>query len=164
MCECLQLRLDHADHYDGFILVQAWSSLSAPRYATAISEYLVRLKALERPILLVGSMPRFNADIDKVANHARLFGRDSQPIAVTTLEGYQTENEALEQYSRQLGTKFVDPFREVTASGLQLHHMDENGTPWYRDSNHLSVYGAKHMALHVLSTTATEEISARFFP
>lgn len=155
---------EHEDEYDGFILVQAWSSLSASRYAMAIGEYLQRLKALERPILLVGSMPRFNVDIDKVANHVRLFGLGGSPIPVHTLSEYIEENETLERYSRRLGTKFVDPFQEVTASGLRLNHLDDNGTPWYRDSNHLSVYGAERLALHVLSTTSTEEISARFFP
>ncbi|HTO19358.1 MAG TPA: acyltransferase family protein [Pseudomonas sp.] len=158
---------EHERDYDGFILVQAWSSLSqvsASRYAMAIGEYLQRLKSLGRPILLVAGMPRFNADIDKVANHARLFGLGSPPIEVRALEDHAQENATLERYSRRLGTKFVDPFREVTASGLRLQHLDANGTPWYRDSNHLSVYGAERLARHVLATLPAPEISARYFP
>lgn len=158
---------EHEREYDGFILVQAWSSLnqvSASRYAMAIGEYLQRLQSLGRPILLVGSMPRFNVDIDKVANHARLFGLGSRPIEVRALADFREENETLERYSRRLSAKFIDPFREVTRSGLQLNHLDDNGTPWYRDSNHLSVYGAERLARHVLSTASPEEISNRYFP
>src|SRR5690606_29436633 len=101
---------EHAQDYDGFILVQAWSSLSqisVSRYAMAIGEYLQRLKSLGRPILLVGGMPRFNMDIDKVANHARLFGLGSPPIEVRELADHAQENATLERYSRRLGTKFV---------------------------------------------------------
>ncbi|HLV18480.1 MAG TPA: acyltransferase family protein [Pseudomonas sp.] len=158
---------EHEREYDGFILIQAWSSLhrpSASRYAMAIGEYLQRLQALGKPVLLVGGMPRFNVDIDKVANHARLFGTGRQPVEVRTLQDFMEENATLERYSREQGARFIDPYRELLSSGLELRHLDDSGTPLYRDSNHLSVYGAERLARHLLSTTPREEISARYFP
>src|SRR5690606_39366375 len=91
---------EHEREYDGFILIQAWSSLhrpSASRSAMAIGEYLQRLQALGKPVLLVGGMPRFNVDIDKVANHARLFGTGRQPVEVRTLQDFMEENATLER-------------------------------------------------------------------
>ncbi|MGP3792074.1 acyltransferase family protein [Pseudomonas sp. B392_1p] len=158
---------EHIDQYDGLIFVQDWRIRQfegKSSHAEGFDAYLQKLRALSRPLLLVGSMPRFNAQIDKVANYNRIFGTGESPVVVTIRPDYIQENSALKAFSRRVGVKFVNPYEDAASSGMVLKPMDDNGVPMYIDSNHLSVYGSERMARHLLATHPREELDKRYFP
>src|SRR5690606_29755112 len=102
---------EHIDQYDGLIFVQDWRIRQfegKSSHAEGFDAYLQKLRALSRPLLLVGSMPRFNAQIDKIANYSRIFGTGESPMVVTIRPEYILENSALKAFSRRVGVKFVN--------------------------------------------------------
>lgn len=158
--------IDNVERYDGFILAANWNLGSFDESSASrnlYDKFISTLKMADKPILIVGRVPEYSVDINKVINYERLFGVGNSDFKVSASAGTDNLNLMVGQYAKNTGIQFVDVYESLKKSGYLFSIVDSHGVPLYLDSHHLSVYGAASMASFLLGPSSKGDLRKYYF-
>ncbi|MBT8078916.1 MAG: acyltransferase [Gammaproteobacteria bacterium] len=99
-------------------------------------------------IVLVGPVPEVGFDVPSSNYVARLTGRDTNERVAPAVDEYRQRTREVTSAFAEIGRQFA--LRVVAPSDILCGNIRcdvvLNGTPLYRDDNHLSVFGARHVS------------------
>lgn len=108
-------------------------------------------------IVIVKTVPEFQFNVtDALVKHA-ITGESISKLKVTTLSDYETRNKHVSNTFNQLShVAFIDPKDFLcNHSSLQCAFRDDEGNPFYSDSSHLTLTGARKLAAAIIQNTST---------
>lgn len=154
------------DKYDGFIFALKWSEKqfhNEPQKITAITKYINELQQLQKPVILLGELPKYNMDIDKIINHERLSILAASQVKAERLGEYTLINSKLKEISKSNNIIFANPIDDIENNGNTFSYISKNGVPNYMDSNHISVYGGRHLHSTIITLYNKKQIIEKYF-
>ena len=124
------------------------SAGNVPILATGLERTLRGLLALDKTIVLVGQVPEVGYDVPTANYSARLTGRNVNETIAPTRSEYEERtadvNRILAGLADAYPVSLIDPANRLCNADFCA--VVEDGTPLYRDDNHLSLRGCVHLS------------------
>ena len=116
------------------------------KFFHALADTVKTLRAAGKNVVIIGDVPEFRESVPDALAKMRVWGgyHDIAPMRADLLSRDAFENSVFETLARTYGARIVWPDRIVCPATRCA--ILTNGTPLYRDDNHLSVFGAELLA------------------
>ncbi|HNQ87833.1 MAG TPA: acyltransferase family protein [Verrucomicrobiota bacterium] len=155
------------------VLVGAWrvypgrAGGGSRELEAAVLETVERLRSSGVMTWMMLEVPRHPVDVPRLLGRARLLGVDPRPY-VAAPDGFNglagTDSGVIEAV-RAAGGRVLDPRPLFQGHGKEPYRVEQDGVVWYRDSNHLTVGGARAVLLPWLrSAMSPTPVAARLRP
>lgn len=123
-------------------LAANWASYSTgPNFESDLERTINKLLEAKIQVVLIRDVPNHRIDVPRALARAR-FWHLTSPIGKSVLD-HDLESELVDRAFRKYASgtiSFLDPAKRLTSDGYWI--LEENGTSFYRDSDHLSSVGA----------------------
>jgi len=131
----------------------------AGKFKPALAETIAALKKLGVKVFVMRNVPSYPIKVPKQLAREEIFGATGDGW-LTSISDHKNRNILIDQLAKENQQAiFLDPSISLENEKNQRYFVEIDGRPLYRDSNHLTITGAKSIILPMLDLISPEFLS-----